>query len=258
MITALYSSTYVNAQKVWDFTNVTSNWPTSTAGYTTNTIKDNLGIYPGVTITSTPIGGIIPSNLTFSDGFNGLRYFRMGQASVFSGNQPTERYLYFSTAGAGTIKIWFTSGGGGNRTIKVTDGTTEIGSASSTNSTTPSILEAQYTQNSGNIYIYTSIGTGVNIYKIEITGITDTTQLIESLGINDFKTDASSTLFSNGKEVFISNVKSSTQIKVYNITGALVKSLKTETDTSFELNSGIYIVKVKSAESENSIKIAVK
>lgn len=258
MVTALYSVTYVNAQKVWDFANVTPIWPTSTAGYTTNTIKDNLGIYPGVTITATPIGGIIPSNLTFTDGFSGLRYFRMGQASVFSNNRPTERYLYFATTGAGTIKIWFASGGGGGRTIKVTDGTTEIGSASSVNSTTPSILEAQYTQTSGNIYIYTGTGTGVNIYKIEITGTTGTTQLMSSLGINDFEANSSTNIYSDGKEVFISNVTSSTKVDIYSITGALIKSLKTETNTSFALDSGIYIAKVKTSEGAKSVKIAVK
>src|SRR4051794_33092037 len=96
MIVMLSSGTYVNAQKVWNFSDDTTTWATSTAGYSANTVKDNLGIYPGVTITTTPIGGIIPSALTFPGGFTAARYFRMGQASVFSGNKPTERFLYFA------------------------------------------------------------------------------------------------------------------------------------------------------------------
>ena len=257
LITVLSSVTYVNAQKVWDFTNDTTNWTTSTAGYTANTVKDNLGIFPGVTITATPIGGIIPSTFAFSDGFNATRYFRMGQASVFTANKPTERYLYFAPSGAGTIKIWFASGGGGSRSIKVTDGTTEIGSASSANSATPTILEAQYTQTSGNIFIYTSAGTGVNIYKIEITGTISTTQLIVALGVDDFKADLTANVFSNGKEVFVTSVKSNTKIDIYGMTGALTKSLQTDADISFGLNAGLYIVKVKSDEGQKSVKIVV-
>ncbi|MCI9845983.1 T9SS type A sorting domain-containing protein [Flavobacterium pectinovorum] len=256
MVAVMTSVTSVKAQKVWNFSDDTVNWITSTAGYSANTIKDNLGIYPAVTTTSPTIGGIIPSSVNFSDGFNATRYFRMGQASVFTGNQPTERYLYFATAGAGTIKIWFTSGGGGSRSVKVTDGTNQIGVASSANSTTPAILEAPYTQTSGNIYIYTSVGTGVNIYKIEVTGVLGTTTLIPALGTDDFKTDTASQVYSDGKQVFVSNVKSTTAIDVYSISGILVKSLETESDTSFSLNSsGFYIVKAKSAEGIKTVKI---
>jgi hypothetical protein len=254
MVTVLSSVTYVNAQKVWNFSDDTTTWTTSTVGYSANTVKDNLGIYPGVTITSPTIGGIIPNVLAFSDGFNASRYFRMGQASVFSGNLPSERYLYFAPTGAGTIKIWFSSGGSGSRSVKVTDGTNSIGEASSANSTTATILTASYTQTSGNIYIYSSAGTGVNIYKIEITGALGTT----TLGTDDFKTDVSSNVYSNGKQVFVSNVKSSTAIEVYSITAALVKSLQTDSDTSFSLNSGLYVVKVKSADGEKTVKLLLE
>lgn len=258
IVAVLSSANHINAQKTWNFSDDTTNWTTSTVGYSTNTVKDNLGIYPGVTITSPTIGGIIPNNLSFSDGFNAARYFRMGQASVFTGNQPTERFLYFATTGAGNIKIWFTSGGGGSRSIKVTDGTNVIGEASSANSATGAILDVPYTQANGNIFIYCSVGTGVNIYKIEVTGTLGTTGLLTSLGTNDFKADEASNVFSNGKQVFVSNVKSSTAIEVYNMTGVLVKSFKVESDTSFELNTGLYVVKAKSTEGEKSAKVVVE
>ncbi len=258
MVNVLSSVTYVNAQKVWNFSDDTTTWTTSTVGYSANTVKDNLGIYPGVTITSPTIGAIVPSTLSFSDGFNASRYFRMGQSSVFSGNQPSERYLYFDNAGAGTIKIWFASGGGGSRSIKVTDGTNQIGVASSANSTTGAILDVPYTQTSGNIYIYTSVGTGVNIYKIEITGALGTTTLIPALGTDSFKSATASNIYSNGKQVFVSNVKSNSAIDVFSITGALVKSLQTDSETSFNLDSGLYVVKVKSAEGEKTVKLLVE
>lgn len=77
------------------------------------------------------------------------------------------------------------------------------------------------------------------------------------LGVNDFHADAASNVYSNGKSVFVSNVKSDTQVDVYGISGALVKSFKTGADTSFDLNTGLYVVKSKSAEGEKTAKVLV-
>ena len=55
--------------------------------------------------------------------------------------------------------------------------------------------------------------------------------------------------------MFISNVNSSTEIKVYNITGALVKSLNITDDFSFDLESGIYIAKIKSNKGDKTVKL---
>jgi hypothetical protein len=78
-----------------------------------------------------------------------------------------------------------------------------------------------------------------------------------ALGVNHFQADASSNVFSNGKLVFVSDVKSDTKVDVYRISGVLVKSFTTGSDTSFDLNTGIYVVKSKSAEGEKSAKILV-
>ena len=42
------------------------------------------------------------------------------------------------------------------------------------------------------------------------------------------------------------------------MTGALVKSVKASENTSFELQSGVYIVNAKSAEGEKSVKVLVQ
>ncbi|MEL0455854.1 pectinesterase family protein [Flavobacteriaceae bacterium SZ-1-7] len=57
--------------------------------------------------------------------------------------------------------------------------------------------------------------------------------------------------------VFISNVRSATTVNIYNITGALVKTLKTNTDTSFSFKNGLYIVTVKDELGQKAIKLLV-
>ena len=60
-----------------------------------------------------------------------------------------------------------------------------------------------------------------------------------------------------GNRVFISNVKSSTDIKIYTITGALVKEFKTNSDMDFAFNSGLYIATVKTAEGQKAVKLVL-
>jgi hypothetical protein len=79
-----------------------------------------------------------------------------------------------------------------------------------------------------------------------------------NLSANKFEKDASLDVFSIKNLVHVSNIKSDTQINVYNMTGALVKSAKASENTSFELQSGVYIVNAKSAEGEKSVKVIVQ
>lgn len=254
MVAVLSSATYVNAQTVWNFGNDAINWPGDLTGYTTNVVKQNLGIYPAA-LESTTIGQVDLNNTTFADSFSATQRFKMGGTSTVEGNKPTVRFIYFAVASAGSVKIWFRGGNSTTtRTLSVSDGTNLLGSAASVNGAT-TILDVPYTITSGNIYIYNDLA--CNIYKIEVTGSMGTTGTI-ILGVNDFNADAASNVFSNGKEVFVSNVKSSTQIEVYSVTGALVKSLQTDADTSFSLNSGLYVVKAKSAEGSKSVKVVVE
>ena len=53
----------------------------------------------------------------------------------------------------------------------------------------------------------------------------------------------------------VSNVKSNTQVLVYGLNGALVKTLQVNADTSFNLNAGIWIVVLKNNEGQKSVKV---
>lgn len=61
-----------------------------------------------------------------------------------------------------------------------------------------------------------------------------------------------------GNRVYVSNVKSSSEINIYSLTGALVKSFKTNEDTNFELRSGLWIATVKTFEGQKSVKLLTK
>ena len=92
---------------------------------------------------------------------------------------------------------------------------------------------------------------GLMLFDIEI-------QSYGVLGTDDFKADSSATVYANGGQVFVSNVKSNTTVSIYSVLGSLVKTVDTSSDTSFELAAGVWIAKVKSAEGEKSVKLLVK
>ncbi|WNH10212.1 T9SS type A sorting domain-containing protein [Thalassobellus suaedae] len=57
-----------------------------------------------------------------------------------------------------------------------------------------------------------------------------------------------------GNRVYVSNVKSKTEINIYSISGALVKSIKTNENTNFEFKSGLWIATVKTFEGQKAVK----
>lgn len=259
LITMLFSATFVNAQtKTWDFSNTTI-WPL-TAGIGNNEIVvDQLGLFP--IATNTNFGAVNQSNATFSDGYTGTNRFQMngGGGVAAPVYLPIQRYVYFTANGACTLKVWFKSGSNGaTRNIFCTNGTTLLGTGTSNSGSntdtvvfTTNISAAQAAV--GKIYIYGDSAN--NLYKIEVTGATVNTP---ALGLNNFELNAVN-VFSNEKQINILNVTSETQVNIYNMTGALVKSFATSTDTNFELlNSGLYIVNVNSAEGQKSVKVLVK
>ena len=46
-----------------------------------------------------------------------------------------------------------------------------------------------------------------------------------------------------------------TEVNIYNITGALIKSFKTNIDTDFEFRTGLYIATVKTIEGKKAVKL---
>lgn len=263
LFTMLFSATFINAQtKTWDFSNTTI-WPLTTGIGNNEMVVDGLGLFP--IATNTNFGAVNASAATFSDGFVGANRFQMngGGGVTAPVYLPVQRYVYFTVNGGCTVKVWFKSGSNGStRTIFCTNGTTLLGSASSNDSATGGtnadtvILTTTISAAAasvGKIYIYGDQAN--NLYKIEVTGATVNTP---ALGLNNFDLNAVN-VFSNEKQINILNVTSETKVNVYNMTGALVKSFATSTDTNFELlNSGLYIVNVNSAEGQKSVKVLVK
>lgn len=79
---------------------------------------------------------------------------------------------------------------------------------------------------------------------------------LNTLGVNDVNYPTSSVkVYGYGGEIHVKNVTSNTNIQVYNILGALVKSLKTNSDTSFEINDGLYVVSIKDEDGQKSLKL---
>jgi pectin methylesterase-like acyl-CoA thioesterase len=77
----------------------------------------------------------------------------------------------------------------------------------------------------------------------------------DTLENNQFQPTTSVNIIAYKDNVSISNVKSNTIVNVYSIDGRLVKSFDINSDINFNLNAGIWIVRVKNVEGEKSIKL---
>jgi len=77
----------------------------------------------------------------------------------------------------------------------------------------------------------------------------------DTLGIKNYQANSSVNVYAYKNNVVVSNVKSKTKVFVYSLTGSLVNSFETKSDTNFNLNEGFYIVLVKDADGQNSIKL---
>ncbi|MXN92521.1 T9SS type A sorting domain-containing protein [Flavobacterium sp. Sd200] len=256
-------TTALSAQtKIWDFGNDRDTWPLG-SGVSGTVVVDNLGLFASAPDAENQIsnfGAITASNATFPDEFSGTHRFQLNGAGYTGStflSTPTQRFLYLNVSGACTIKVWFKTGSNGStRTVYVTDGTNTIGSASTNDGTNNdfAIITANYTGTGGRLYVYGSAA--CNLYKMEVRGATVSTPVMNT---NGFEKGLSANVFSNGRQVYVSNVASSTQVDVYSMTGALVKTLQTSTDTDFDfLTSGLYIVNLTSAEGRKSFKVAVQ
>lgn len=233
-----------NAQNhTWDFSD-TSIWPIA-VGLTTDRTVDGLNIIAGGSAT----GAIISAPITFSDNFVSSNAMSNGSATL-TGVIPTKRGLSFPVTGPCTVSAWVSTSST-NRVTSISDGTTVLGTFNSTDggATNPKkgILTVNYTGAAGTIYVYTN--NTISFAKISVT--------YDQMGLSDFKTDLAN-VFSNGSQVFVSNVKSNTKISVYAINGALVKTIETNSDTNFNLNSGLWIAKIQSIDGDKSVKLLIQ
>lgn len=257
----LFSAFSINAQtKVWDFGNDTATWPLSAGIGYDEIVKDQLGLFP--IPTNTNFGAVTASAASFTDGFTAVNRFQLnGGGGGTAGNLlPTQRYLYFTVDGACTVKVWFKTGSNGTvRTVLCTNGSELLGSGTANSGGngdlvifTANISAAQAAV--GKIYIYGDT-TSNNLYKIEVSGANVTTPALSN---KSFQKELDITVFAKDSKIFLSNLKSKTNVNVYNMLGALVKTTQVDTDTSLDINSGIYLVNAKSSEGEKSVKVIVQ
>lgn len=70
-----------------------------------------------------------------------------------------------------------------------------------------------------------------------------------------FENNSSVNIYSYKNNIVVSNVTSNTSVNVYSIDGRLVKSFETNFNSSFEMNSGIWIIVAKNVKGQKSFKL---
>jgi len=103
---------------------------------------------------------------------------------------------------------------------------------------------------------------GTPITTFNFTKGTDNWDPIPSLisgdintGVSPLKTSSSIQIYSAGNKLFISNVNANTLIDVYGLDGVLMKSCRTNVDTSLTLDKGVWIIKANSSEGNKVVKV---
>jgi len=248
--------------KVWNFlTNTTilpDNFPGVPAG--TEDIVDHLGRFGH--ITSNNFSSQSTGTSTFSDGFQSGRRANMNGGSVAEGALPTVRFFFFDVSGNCTIKVWAREQNTSNRTLLISDGENVLASAPNSSNPGAFILEANNTNGAKRIFVYCDTN-GFGIYKIEVNGATVNTTISMAdwlllLNVQD-TTLSNINYYVKEKTVYLNNLNLESDIFVYSITGALVKSIKTiSSEVSFGLDqTGLYIIKVSNNEGQKTVKLIV-
>ncbi|MEN3323178.1 T9SS type A sorting domain-containing protein [Mariniflexile soesokkakense] len=242
----LISTLSIAQDRDWQIGTTSTSWPADLAQMTTGE-----QVIDGLTVAavSATFGAMRPtsSSLNFPDGYTPNNEWP-GNGSSGSGTTnplPTRRYFSFPVTGPSTIKVWFRVNGTGGRTCEVSDGTTVLGSATSEDSGQGVILTATYNGAGGTIYV--SATSSINYHRISVVdGV---------LGVKENTSPVSTNVQAIGNRVYVSNVKTSSEVNIYSITGALVKTFKTNGNTDFAFKAGLYVATIKTAEGQKSVKL---
>lgn len=185
-----------------------------------------------------------------ADEYAAINRFKFNGGSNPDANNlnPTHSYLYFPVSGPVSIKIWYRSGGSSERSLFISDETNVLATVSKTDDTEPYTITADYTGSGEKISVYAS--NSFNLYKIEVTGAG-----ADVLSTDSFASAVKTKLKAYNNRVYVSNVTSPTEINIYSITGALVKTIKTSNNTDFEMKTGLWIAKIKTDKGEKSVKL---
>ncbi|MFD0836745.1 T9SS type A sorting domain-containing protein [Mariniflexile aquimaris] len=243
----LFTATLQAQDKVWDFGNDVTNFPVA-AGFTDTQIRDGLTLVGGGSLYATVEANASTWPASPGGGYTSINRLKSEGSSSVSSGLPTRRYMQFSVTGPVSIKLWFRfSGTGTPRSVEVTDASgTVIMRLDSPGNTDTQYLEANYTGGAGTILVFTD-NNAVNFYKLETSSAL--------LGLNKNISPVSTNVQAIGNRIVVSNVKTNSEVKIYSITGALVKSFKTNNETDFTFKSGLYIATIKTNEGQKSVKL---
>lgn len=81
---------------------------------------------------------------------------------------------------------------------------------------------------------------------------------LATLGTGSALAQTSVNAFASGKNVYISNVTSPTQVKVYGMNGSLIKTFKTSRNTNLELNYGLYLISLQAKDGLKTVKVLIR
>lgn len=239
----IFAATMQAQDKVWDFGNDTVNFPVAPA-FTDTQVRDGLTLVGGGSNFAT----VEANSSSWPDSYTSTNRLKAeGNSSVSSG-LPTRRYMEFPVSGPVSVKLWFRfSGTSLPRSVEVTDATgAVVMRLDSSGDTDPRYIEANYTGGAGSILVFQD-GNAVNYYKLEVSSTL--------LSTEDNISPVSTNIRAIGDRIYVSNVKMNTEVNIYNITGALIKSFKTNIDTDFEFRTGLYIATVKTIEGKKAVKL---
>ena len=183
---------------------------------------------------------------------------KSGRLAFNGTGNATRRYYTMTLAAGQTMTIYWKSNliTAGNLTVIPPSGSAVAAtSAYPAVSGTPDFKTTKITADVAGAYTIGDYTGKMETYRIYLA---DVNAGIYSLSNSNFEGGLSLDVFSVKNQVYVTNIASETQVNVYSMTGALVKSLSTSSDINFDLNSGFYIVNVKSAEGQKSVKVLVK
>lgn len=245
LILFLFATTFISAQKVWNFGSDDTTFPLNATGIGTGpfpVVVDGLSI-TGIS-TNANMAVIEASAKTFTNSnnvaftfknrmkFNGAGYASAAPADATPlVNMPIQRYLSFNVSGNSTIYvIGVTGSNSSSRNLFVTDGTTLIGTVNFP-VTSGEITDGTITYTGGAATLYVFCNNACNLYYLSATNVVVPTSVEDVFADSGIRFDGRTVINENNKD-----------IEVYSVVGKLIG--KTNQDFSMSsLPKGVYLVK---------------
>jgi hypothetical protein len=180
-------------------------------------------------------------------------------AKTYGGTSRDEAYSVQQTSDGGYIVAGGTSSfgaGGDNFFLIKTDANGNIGSCSIVRSVSPTVNTFSPTVTTPSLSV-SSVSPTVNSVSITVTSPTLTVSEPCPLSISESCQIASGliTLYKGGIKVSGSG---EFEVKVYNVSGVMVKSIKGKDEVKFELSRGVYFVEVVSGDRVLREKVIIR